>query len=58
MDLTDSSGELGRVGTAVGNSATDGIDDNVFGVRIFFGGGRVADAKDIAGALNERVLKA
>jgi glycosyltransferase involved in cell wall biosynthesis len=57
-NLADFSGELGRVRIAVGNGAGDGIDDDVLSVRIFFGGGGVANAEHVAGALDERVLKA
>src|SRR5712692_288860 len=57
-DLLDFSRELGRILIAARNSAGNGIDDDVLGVRIFFGGGRVMDAKHVAGALDERVLEA
>src|SRR5208337_660691 len=57
-DLIDDSGEPGSIGNAVGNGAGHGIDDNVPGVRVFFGGCGVADAQHIARALDERVLEA
>src|ERR1700693_5712672 len=57
-DLFNFAGELGRLRIAVRDGAGDGIDDDVLGVRVFFGGGGVADAEHVPGALYERVLKA
>src|SRR5271166_3342394 len=57
-DLADFSGELGRILIAVGDGAGYRIDDNVLGIRVFFGGGGVADSENVAGALDERVLEA
>src|SRR5260370_14366734 len=57
-DLLNFSRELGRILIAARNRAGNGIDDDVLGVRVFFGRGRVVDAKHGAGALDERGLEA
>src|SRR6202007_1460596 len=56
-DLRANPGKLRRALFAVGQGTGNRVDDDVFGVWIFFGCGGVANANHIAGAFDERVLK-
>src|SRR5277367_1873613 len=58
MNLVYFPGEFGPVLVAIWNGAGYGVDHDILGLGIFFGGGSVANADDVAGALDERVLKA
>src|SRR5579862_1705357 len=56
-NLRNHAGELGGVAFAVGNGACYGIDDDILGAGIIFGGVGIGDAEHIAGELDERVLE-
>src|ERR1700730_3156759 len=57
-DFGDQAGEFGRVFLAVWDRARNGVDDDVLGAGIVLGCVRVFYAYDVAGTLDERVLKA
>ena len=57
-NLGDFAGEFRGVTFAAGHGAGYGIDDDVFGCGIVLGGVGVFNAEDVAGELDEGVLKA
>src|SRR6202165_2260632 len=57
VDLFNFAGELGRLRIFGRNGTGDGINDDVLGLRVLFGGGRVVDAEHVPCALDERVLE-
>jgi len=58
VDLRHDAGELGRIWRTIGNGARDRIDNDVLCVGVFFSCSGIADAEDIAGIFNQRVLEA
>src|SRR4029077_8490365 len=49
--------QLGRIAFAAGNGAGYGVDHDILRARIIFGGVGVGDAENVAGKLDQSVLK-